>query len=409
MKPFTRILMKSTALFAQAAYTPPSWCPLLPPPHGRVTLAHVPTPLYPLALDHSPILQPLAQHNITFFMKRDDMTGGIEWGGNKIRKLEFLLADALAFKCSAVVTIGGAQSNHCRATAAAARRLGLEPHLILRTPDKDDVGTVGNLLMDRMVGSHIYTCTPGEYGRLGSDVLVQRVADAVERQTQHKVYRIPVGGSNAIGTWGYLQAVEEVLQQTTTMSIQFDHIVFACGSGGTATGIVLGFALAHEHGALQHMPKLHAVGVCDDPNYFYTYMAQIAVDMGFSVANNSNEKYASVEDYLRQHVTLHQGKGRGYAASTPEELQFGVDFACSTGIALDPVYSGKALYYFWTHVLQDNMARFANQSVLFWHTGGALGLYDKCGELEEATSMLSESPCQKLDMYGKGNGLDISG
>lgn len=332
------------------------------------------------------------------------MTGGVEWGGNKIRKLEFLLADALASQCTAVLTIGGAQSNHCRATAAAARRLGLEPHLILRT-SQEDVGTVGNLLMDRMVGSHIYTCTPGEYGRLGSDVLVQRVADTVERETQHKVYRIPVGGSNAIGTWGYLQAVEEVIQQTPSSSSSFDHIVFACGSGGTAVGIVLGFALAFEHGAVERMPQLHAVGVCDDPDYFYSFMAQIAMDMGFSVTNN-NSQYDTVEDYLRQHVTVHQGKGRGYAVSTPEELEFAVEFARATGIVLDPVYSGKALYYFWTHVLQDNM--FANQSILFWHTGGALGLFDKWEELEQATSMLTESPCRKLDVYGKGNGLDIS-
>lgn len=403
--------MKSTAFLLAQAYSPPSWCPLIPPPHGRLSLAHLPTPLYPLLTlnhhhDNNKLLQPLAQHNIALFVKRDDMTGGIEWSGNKIRKLEFLLADAVSKDYSAVLTIGGAQSNHCRATAAAARRVGLEPHLILRTPTtSDDVGTVGNLLMDRLVGSHIYTCTPGEYGRLGSEILVQRVADQIERHTEHKVYRIPVGGSNAIGTWGYLQAVDEIIQQQQETT--FDHIVFACGSGGTAAGIVLGYALAYEHGALQRMPKLHAVGVCDDPDYFYSYMAQIAVDMGFSVANN--DKYTSVEDYLRQHVTLHQGKGRGYAVSTPEELQFSVDFARATGIALDPVYSGKALYHFWTHVLQDNMALFTNQNILFWHTGGALGLYDKCSELEESTSMLNGSPCQKLDVYGKGNGLDISG
>jgi D-cysteine desulfhydrase family pyridoxal phosphate-dependent enzyme len=369
-----------------------------------LSLAHLPTPLDPLTL-HGEFGKPLTEHNISFWIKRDDMTGGIEWGGNKIRKLEFLLADAQQ-DCTAVLTIGGAQSNHCRATASAARRLGLEPHLILRTTTSNDIGTVGNLLMDRMVGSHIYTCTPGEYGRLGSEALVQRVAEAIERDTPHKVYRIPVGGSNAIGTWGYLQAVDEVIQQQPSAS--FDHIVFACGSGGTAAGIVLGFAMAYEKGALEHMPQLHAVGVCDDPDYFYAYMAQIAVDMGFSIDHYNNAKYVSVETYLRQHVTLHQGKGRGYAVNTPEELQFDVEFARATGIVLDPVYSGKALYHFWTHVLQKNMDSFANQSILFWHTGGALGLYDKCGELTESTSMLAGSPCQKLDVYGKGNGLNIN-
>ncbi|GAX26984.1 1-aminocyclopropane-1-carboxylate deaminase [Fistulifera solaris] len=355
--------MKGTALVAHA-YTPPSWCSLPPPPHGRLSLAHLPTPLNPLTL-HGEIGKPLTEHNISFWIKRDDMTGGIEWGGNKIRKLEFLLADAQQGDCTAVLTIGGAQSNHCRATAAAARRLGLEPHLILRT-SSSDIGTVGNLLM----------------------VWVPKYC-------------------NAIGTWGYLQAVDEVIQQQPSAS--FDHIVFACGSGGTAAGIVLGFAMAYEKDALEHMPQLHAVGVCDDPDYFFAYMARIAVDMGFSIDHYNNDKYESVEDYLRQHVTLHQGKGRGYAASTPEELQFGVDFAHATGIVLDPVYSGKALYHFWTRVLQDNINSFANQSILFWHTGGALGLYNKCGELTESTSILAGSPCQKLDVYGKGNGLNING
>lgn len=107
--------------------------------------------------------------DISVYIKRDDMTGGAELGGNKVRKLEFLLADALARGCDSVVTIGGEQSNHCRATAAASRMIGLEPHLILRTKRANDVhekkqefGFTGNILFDRMVGSTIYTCTPGE-------------------------------------------------------------------------------------------------------------------------------------------------------------------------------------------------------------------------------------------------------
>jgi 1-aminocyclopropane-1-carboxylate deaminase/D-cysteine desulfhydrase-like pyridoxal-dependent ACC family enzyme len=101
--------------------------------------------------------------DLSFYIKRDDMTGGVDLGGNKIRKLEFLLADALANDYNSVVTIGGEQSNHCRATAAAARMVGLEPHLILRTTrDPSDLRYTGNILIDRMVGSKIYTCTPGE-------------------------------------------------------------------------------------------------------------------------------------------------------------------------------------------------------------------------------------------------------
>lgn len=132
------------------------------------------------------------------------MTAGVELGGNKVRKLEFLLADALNKNYDSVVTIGGEQSNHCRATAAACRMVGLHPHLILRTrranqveEDRkegiDSFGYIGNVLFDRLVGSKIYTCTPGEYGRVGSKELVERVCHDIESKTNKKVYPIPVG------------------------------------------------------------------------------------------------------------------------------------------------------------------------------------------------------------------------
>jgi D-cysteine desulfhydrase len=398
-------------------YIPPAWCPLPAPPHGRLQLAHLPTPLYRIDTGHvssTPFFTALKDLNAVLYIKRDDCTGGVETGGNKIRKLEFLLADALQKDCQAVVTIGGLQSNHCRATAAAARMVGLEPHLILRTPE-EDVGMVGNVLIDRMVGSQIYTCTPGEYGRVGSLVLVQRLCAYLEQQQNEatfKVYPIPVGGSNAVGTWGYIHAVDELLQQwygnPKDDAPSLDHIVFACGSGGTAAGIVLGMALAHgnNQGIDRPMPKLHAVGVCDDPDIFYRDIAEIANEMGFDVAKSDA---STTEDYIRAHVVVHQGKGRGYAQSTPEELDFVSQFCRATGVALDPVYSGKALYHFWKNVLEQDPESFRNQSVLFWHTGGALGLYDKFEELASSTSLLQNSPCQRLDVYGKGTGgVDVS-
>ena len=142
-------------------YDPPSWAQGVlrnTPQHGRLLLANLPTPIYRMDSFRG-------SEGLNFFIKRDDMTGGPELGGNKIRKLEFLLADALANDYNSVVTIGGEQSNHCRATAAAARMVGLEPHLILRTERANQLsefGYTGNILMDRMVGSTIYTCTPGE-------------------------------------------------------------------------------------------------------------------------------------------------------------------------------------------------------------------------------------------------------
>ena len=361
------------------SYTPPNWAQNAftnIPPHGRLHLANLPTPLYKLSpsktgQDTKSLLQLLAEFDISIYIKRDDMTGGVETGGNKIRKLEFLLADALAKHYKAVVTIGGEQSNHCRATAAAARMVGLEPHLILRTKRADeiqsgegDIGYVGNILFDRMMGSAIYTCTPGEYGRIGSDELVLRLCKHLEVTRGTTAYPIPVGGSNGIGSWGYIEGVDEVLAQWNGLerAPSLDHVVFACGSGGTAAGISLGMALAFR--AEHSSPTVHAIGVCDDPDYFYGYCAGIANQMGLHTPDGS-----SSEAFLRKHMKIHQGKGLGYASSTAEELGFITDFALETGVSLDPVYSGKALYHFITEVLQNDLASFQGKNILFWHTG----------------------------------------
>jgi len=401
-------------------YEPPKWTQdiLENAPAGRLTLCNLPTPLYkvePTLITHQDnkpsILHSLAELDIGLFVKRDDATGGVELGGNKLRKLEFLLADAIERGCNAVVTIGGEQSNHCRATAAACRMIGMDPHLILRTrranavrEGKDDFGSVGNILIDRMIGSKIYTCTPGEYGRIGSDQLVERVCKTLQSTSGPfgpvKPYGIPVGGSNAVGTWGYINGVEEMLEQWGAMksgdgsTCSLDHVVFACGSGGTAAGITLGLALARSAKA-----KVHAIGVCDSPDYFYNHVSEIADDMGLVLPS-----YLPTVDYIKEHMTAHQGKGLGYAASTPEELDFVARFAQETGIVLDPVYSGKALFHFVNHVLEDDPESFRGKNILFWHTGGALGLYDKGVPLKETLDDIS--PVMRLDVYDKNEDGD---
>ena len=411
----------------RAPYEPPKWTIdiLENPPKSRLTLCNLPTPLYkiePVALANSlpkskssttSILQSLADHDIGLFIKRDDATGGVELGGNKLRKLDFLLADALDKGCNSVVTIGGEQSNHCRATASASRMLGLDPHLILRTKrankvqdGEDEFGCVGNVLIDRMIGSKIYTCTPGEYGRIGSDALVERVCAHLDSTSTEenpvKAYGIPVGGSNAVGTWGYINGVEEMLDQWGAMksdsgsTCSLDHVVFACGSGGTAAGITLGLALARSS-----KPNIHAIGVCDDPDYFYNHVAKIADDMGLVLPS-----YLSTVDWIKEKMTAHQGKGLGYASSTPEELDFVARFAQETGIVLDPVYSGKALYHFINHVLEEDIESFRGKNILFWHTGGALGLYEKTSSLTQ--TLESISPVKRLDVYGKNSEGDGS-
>jgi len=257
----------------------------------------------------------------------------------------------------------------------------------------------------------IYTCTPGEYGRVGSKELVKRVCQYLQSSDggNHNAYAIPVGGSNAIGSFGYIQAVDELMAQWDKNQGPIDHIVFACGSGGTAAGIALGIALAH--GALdksdttdnQDIPTVHAIGVCDNPDYFYAFVSNIADGMGLSLPSDM-----STEVFLRRHMVVHQGKGLGYAVSTDEELDFVCQFAQETGIALDPVYSGKALYNFVTGLVEGpDSQSFRGKNVLFWHTGGALGLYAS----DLTARMARQSPVKRLDVYGKNmeNAVDVKG
>mmetsp|Transcript_17266 Transcript_17266/g.25580 ORF Transcript_17266/g.25580 Transcript_17266/m.25580 type:complete len:465 (+) Transcript_17266:108-1502(+) len=411
---------------AQYPYTPPAWAsPLTNVPKKRLKLAHLPTPIQLIGSNRSTrqrknsssILSRLKELNIKLYIKRDDATGGVELGGNKLRKLEFLLADALETGCDSVVTIGGEQSNHCRATAAAARMVGLSPNLILRTrrADKihektDELGFEGNILFDRMMGSTIYTCTPGEYGRVGSNKLVQHVCDYIATKDGGKPYAIPVGGSNGVGSWGYINAVDELMNQmesmkqdSTSSDFNLDHVVFATGSGGTAAGISLGLSMAY--GSLgpsatdTSCPKLHAVGVCDNPAYFYDTMALIANEMGASLDKTTDQ-------FIREAVTVHNGKGRGYALSTEDELDFILQFSLETGIALDPVYSGKALYHFVKQVVENDVESYRNKNVLFWHTGGALGIYEKGNDLLHKFSEVS--PVKRVDVYGLNGVKEIT-
>jgi len=294
--------------------------------------------------------------------------------------------------------------------------VGVQPNLILRTKSTEtaqseskQLGITGNILFDRIVGANIYTCSPGEYGRIGSVPLVQRLCRYLEESSsvdtrRKKVYEIPVGGSNGLGTWGYIAAVEEIMTQSDDIGLTFDHVVVASGSGGTAAGISLGMILAH-HGFLSStpnmLPHIHAVGVCDNPDYFYKTILEIFNEMGLSL------QPSFTENLLRKYLTVHQGKGLGYGFSTKEELAFIAQFAIETGIALDPVYTGKALYHFILKVLENgNQEVYRNSTILFWHTGGGLGIFEKGDSLLDILD--KQSSVQKLDVYGKGNADVIS-
>lgn len=184
---------------------------------------------------------------------------------HQVRKLEFLLADAVRAGADCLVTLGGLQSNHCRATAAAAVRAGLDCFLILRAPDPSaDPGLRGNLLLDRLFGAQIRLVSPERYSAEGSDRLGLGLVEEL-RAAGRRPYLIPVGGSNSLGTWGYIAAVGELERQIEAGAAGdprrrgFDHVVVACGSGGTAAGLGLGLELSGLSA------ELHGVGVCDSP------------------------------------------------------------------------------------------------------------------------------------------------
>lgn len=333
-------------------YDAPVWAKSLSPiPDKRLQLAQLPTPIRRWNI---PELD-----GAELFVKRDDMTG-ITLSGNKARKLEFLFADALQKGCDTVLTAGGIQSNHARATAVAARELGMDSHLFLnsKTPDADP-GFAGNLLLDRMVGATIHQITLEEY--FERDRLMAEAADELAKKGRTP-YIIPEGGSNGLGTWGYLECIHEIHSQLIEMDHQIDDIVFACGSGGTATGLALGCALAGMD------IRVHGVNVTWHADYFYQRIQDILDQM--NAPFNSRELIDVIDGYV----------GLGYAKSRPEELELLRQTALTTGILLDPVYTGKAIYGL-LEEWKTNRDRFNGHRILFIHTGGMFGLYDKINEL----------------------------
>lgn len=370
-------------LLETVPFVPPAWSrSLLSPPEASVCLGMLPTPVHAF---RPPCLVAAGLGACT--IKRDDMSG-CELGGNKVRKLELLLADALAEGADTVVTAGGIQSNHARATAVAARLVGLDAALILRVSDRlvsEPVGFAGNLLFGRLAGATVRTVSKREYAAHGSAALLRMQADAL-LAAGRRPYVIPVGGSNALGTWGYLAAVEELRQQLGDQPAP-DHIVVACGSGGTACGIALGVRLAG-------LPsRVHAICVCDSPTYFYEHIAHTAAQLGCALGDGG------VEGLL----TVHQGKGLGYALSTEAELRTIAETAASTGVTLDSTYSGKALHAF-AQLAAADPDTFAGRSVLFWHTGGALGM---AGGLDAFEPLMPEGQVARLlseDAGGSSHG-----
>ncbi|HSL93762.1 MAG TPA: D-cysteine desulfhydrase family protein, partial [Bacillota bacterium] len=194
----------------------------------RVKLASLPT-----ALDHAPRLS--RELGVDLYLKRDDNTG-LALGGNKARKLEYLAGQALAMGCDTLITTGGPQSNHCRMTAAAAAKLGLDCHLAF-TSDEIPV-TQGNLLLDVLLGAKLHYIGSGENSPTPDDFMAD-LAAKLQRQGK-RPYVIPLGGSNSVGALGYIRGVMELIGQAEAEGVSFDYVIHASGSAGTQAGILAG-------------------------------------------------------------------------------------------------------------------------------------------------------------------------
>jgi D-cysteine desulfhydrase len=322
-------------------------------PPARIHLANIPTPLQKM--------ERLGRDaGVEIYFKRDDFTGS-ELSGNKVRKLAFILADAKQAGADIVLTCGGAQSNHCRATALAAAKVGLSALLLLRTPDPFDPPPIaGNIFLDRLAGSEIVWITPDEYRNRGE--CFQREALRLKREGRHP-YIIPEGGSTALGAWGYVQAIEELVADLNGLDhgdIKPTTVICATGSGGTTAGLALGARLSGAD------LRVAGVNVCDDKDYFVNVIDGICRQFQktwFPAQPADPPPYEIIDGYV----------GRGYALSRPEELTAIRDLVRLEGVVLDPVYTGKA-YFGMMAELAREPGRFGER-IVFIHTGGLFGLF----------------------------------
>ena len=313
---------------------------------NKLHLAHLPTPLW-----RNDALDALVGTEV--WVKRDDMTSGAA-AGNKLRKLEYLLGEAQARGATVVLTCGAAQSNHARATAIAARELGMRAVLFLMTRSGQPPEQAGgNLLLDLMVGAELRFITGAQYQQ--RDALMAEAAPELAA-SGGRPYVIPVGGSNGLGALGYVDAMQEIREQLDRGlgggPAGFDAVVCACGSGGTAAGCVLG---ARAFGVA---PQVHAMAVCDEEATFRATIAAIVSQAQALGANHGPQADLLVHD---------RWKGPAYGVASDEQRRFIMNVAQRSGLVLDPVYTGKALF---------GLARMENRPrrVLFLHTGGLPGL-----------------------------------
>ncbi len=314
----------------------------------RLALAQLPTPLQLM-----PRVSTELGRGKRIWVKRDDLTGSA-LGGNKLRKLEFVVAEAQAQGCTALITCGGVQSNHCRATALVGAQLGLKVHLLLRGAKPVEMD--GNLLLDYLAGASISYHPARGYSQNLPALAAEKALEFAA--AGDKALFLPIGASDGLGIWGYIAAAEELKSDMGSAGIESAHWVCASGSGGTQAGLTLGAAL-HAVPA-----SVWGVNVCDDEAWFVNKIHEdIAECRRRFPQDDAQPEIRVLDGYVAP----------GYARATPEVFATIAQVARLEGLILDPVYTGKAFH----GMLQELAAgRFGDcDDIIFIHTGGIFGVF----------------------------------
>jgi len=311
---------------------------------NKIKLAHLPTPL-----------EQLKFRNKKFLIKRDDYTG-LDFSGNKIRKLEYLLYRAKRRGTEIIFTCGGEQSNHCRATVSAAARVGIKSKLFLWGDESKN--TEGNLFLDKMYGAEISFLNKKNYNRV-NDIMGEESTNLVNKGK--RVYVIPEGGSTVLGIWGYISFVDELSKQVDLRKIS--GILSAAGSGGTAAGMLVGAALN------KLKLKIYAVNVLYSNEELWKKIMFLAE----GVIEEYNLKCTIDKSSL---VIIDGYSKEGYKNISDNKVKLITSLSKETGILLDPTYTGKAFTAYYDNFLNKGKGN----KVIFLHSGGLFGAFAKRGK-----------------------------
>ena len=323
--------------------------------YPRVKLIHSPTPLE--------YLENLTQHldGPDIYIKRDDCTG-LAFGGNKSRKLEFLIGDALKNKADVIITAGAVQSNHCRQTAAAATKFGMECIIVAKPSWSKEYN--GNLFLDELLGAKLVLLEEDnealdQGGKLSMEETIENLMADLKTKGKNPYY-IPVGGSNSIGSLGYISMTMELIAQANEMGIEIGSMVAASGSGGTQSGMILGADV--EKSGIQ------TVGMAISSD------ATIVIPKLKDLCNQTSDYYELGLSYDEKDIIFNDNYiGEGYGIPSEEMIEAVKLLARKEGIILDPVYSGKAFAGMVDLIKKGYFDK--SKAVVFIHTGGTPALF----------------------------------